>query len=305
MDRFTKFLAPAALVGLVALASLVAPCAPPAAGQSLWIPRDRDHAVMLEYLRPAQEGINGDLFSGAAFLSGRVSLSPHAALVVELPMARERGRWSGYYMYPGYYDPYGYYYQYGPFYYPSRSARVSAGNPYLGVESRPGSLPIFWELGFRPPLASEASENYPAVATGFLADVTRSDAFEPRTWTVQTAFNVAETSESGVEYRLRLSPLLDIYTDRYGGQHWGYLYALYAWQIGYHGTVARVGTALSGRTLLNHTYGNVARTSLNQIELHADFLSGLVRPGLDFRLPLGQGAYTVSGVAGGSVSMSW
>jgi hypothetical protein len=305
MDRLTKFLAPAALGALVALASLVALGPPPAAAQSLWIPRDRDHAVMLEYLRPAQEGINGDLFSGAAFLSGRVSLSPHVALVAELPMARERGRWSGYYMYPGYYDPYDYYYPYGPLYYPSPSSRVSAGNPYLGVESRPGSIPIFWEFGFRAPLASEKNENYPAVATGFLADVTRSDAFQPRTWTVQTAFNVAETSESGVDYRLRLSPLLDIYSSRYGGTRWAYLYAVYAWEIGYRGAAARVGTAISGRTLLNHTYGNVARNSLNQIELHADFLSGPVRPGLDFRLPLAQGAYAVAGIAGGSVSMSW
>jgi hypothetical protein len=303
MDRLTKSLAPAALGALVALASLVALGPPPAAAQSLWIPRDRDHAVMLEYLRPAQEGINGDLFSGAAFLSGRISLSPRVALVMELPFAREKGRSTGGIQL----DPYGYYYGYGPDYVPSRSGCISIGNPFLGIESKPGSIPIFWELGVRAPLASRVLKNLPAVTTGSLADATRSDAFLPRVLTVQAAFNVAETSESGVEYRLRLSPLIDIWTegDEYDVRRSPDVYAVYAWEIGYRGTGARVGTAISGRTYLDPSYGNVTRISQNQIELHADFLSGPVRPGLDLRLPLGQGADSVSAVAGGSVSVSW
>jgi hypothetical protein len=275
------------------LAFLLALHAAPAAAQSLWIPRDRDHAVMLEYLRPSQEGIDGDLFSGAAFLSGRFSLSPHAALLVELPFARERGVANGTGLN---------YYPYYLVYPPSAAGRSSVGDPYLGVESKPRSIPIFWELGIRLPLASDAYTNRPARITGMFADVTRSDAFVPHVVVVQAAFNVGEVTTSGIEYRLRLSPVLNLGTRDYGSTE---AYAAYAWQIGYHGTHARVGSAICGRIRFSNTYGNVARTNASQIELHADFLPGRVRPGLEFRLPLGQGADSVSAVLGGSVSVSW
>jgi hypothetical protein len=279
-----------------ALVTLLALETTPAAAQSLWIPRDRDHAVLLEFLRPNQEGIDGDLFSGAGFLSGRISVSRHAALVAELPFAREKGRLSGGYGYGYYYYPY-----YLP-YYPSATARSSAGNVYIGVESKPHSIPIFWELGFRLPLTSQATKNQPARITGSFADVTRSDAFQPHIVTVQTAFNVGEITQSRIEYRLRLSPVLQV-ASRGGGPV--NAYAVHAWQIGYHGPGARIGSAISGRTRLTHSYGNITRSSTNQLELHADFLSGRIRPGLDLRLPLGLPSDSASVVLGASISGSW
>jgi hypothetical protein len=281
----------AASVFRLALALLLQ--AVPAAAQSLWIPRDRDHAVMLEYLRPSQEGIDGDLFSGAAFVSGRFPLSPHAAFLVELPAARERGvSNSGTAL-----NYFGY-----PVYAPSATARLSVGNLYLGVESKPRSIPVYWELGVRIPLVSGTVTNSPAILTGRFADVARSDAFVSRVAGVQAAFNVGEITPSRIEYRLRLSPVLDIPTRESGPFN---TYFAYAWLIGYHGPHARVGSAISGRFRFTNTSGNVARSSQEQVELHADFLPGRFRPGLDFRLPLGQGADSVSVVLGVSLSVSW
>lgn len=277
---------------LGALALFLALHATPAAAQSLWIPRDRDHAVMLEFLRPNQEGIDGDLFSGAAFLSGRFSVSPFAAIVVELPFAREKGKLRYPVLLPDY------------AYYPTGATSGTVGNVYVGVESKPHSIPVFWELGVRLPLAPDVSKNRPARIAGSFADVTRSDAFVPRVVVVLATFNVGELAPSEIEYRLRLSPLLDIPTgDRYEEKIDAYMH--YAWQIGYHGSQARVGTAISGRAHLIHNYGNLGRTSVNQLELHADFLPGSIRPGLDLRLPLGSGGDSVSVVLGASISGSW
>lgn len=275
------------LAAPLAAACLVA-AAGPASSQSLWIPRDRDHAVLLELLRPSVEHFDADALSGAAFLSGRIALSPYAALVAEVPFAREEGR--VYFAIPAYYYE-------DPWYY-LRIESSTIGDVYLGVESRPRSTPIFWELGFRLPLASEHEDG--AEIIGAYADLTRSDAFLPRYVAVQTAFNVGEVTASGMEYRLRLSPLIDFPTKEGDDTN---AYMIHSWQIGYHGSFVRLGTALSGRTQLNVSDVNLGARSRNQLELHADFLTGSVRPGLDLHVPLGSLSNTVPVVLG--VSLSW
>jgi hypothetical protein len=228
---------------------------------------------MLEFLRPSVEYVDGDALSGAAFLSARIAVSSDAAIIAQVPFAREEGR--------------------------GVPASSTVGNVYIGIESRPRSAPIFWELGVRLPLTSEKEPG--AVITGRYADFARSDAFLPRYVSVQTAFNVGEITSSGVEYRLRLSPVLDVPTDsRYGT----YGFMVHSWQIGYQGSVVRLGTALAGRTQLNGRGINLGARSTNQLEVHADFLPGSIRPGLDLHLPLGFTANTVPVVVGASVSWS-
>lgn len=281
------------------LVALAASCLAAAAGsvsaQSLWIPRDRDHAVMLEFLRPSVESFDGEVLSGAAFLSARISVSSYAAVVAQLPFAREGGK-EHYFDFASFPDLYPYFYY--PWYYlQPRSSTI--GNVYLGVESRPRSAPIFWELGFRLPLTSVHEPG--AQAIGSYADLTRSDAFLPRNVSVQAAFNLGEVTSSGVEYRLRLSPVLDVPTEDRVETN---AFMVHSWQIGYHGSVLRLGTAFSGRTWLNDNGGNLGTRSTNQLEVHADFLSGSVRPGLDLHVPLGSLSNLVPVVLGASVSWS-
>ncbi len=59
---------------------------------------------------------------------------------------------------------------------------------------------------------------------------------------------------------------------------------------------------MSGRTLVTEDFGNLGERTVSQLELHADFLSGSVRPGLDLRLPLDSLGQYISVVLGGSIS---
>jgi hypothetical protein len=145
-----------------------------------------------------------------------------------------------------------------------------------------------------------ASDNEEASFSGLLADVTRWDAFPPDLFAIQTAFNVREVTPSHVMYRLRLSPTIWIPSGDNNGDT--EIYAVYSFQIGYHGSAARVGIGMAGRALLTEDFGNLGERSANQLELHADFLSGSIRPALDLKLPLESLSEVVPVVIGGSIS---
>lgn len=268
----------AAVVSLSAGANL-------AFGQSRWIPRDGKRAVAVEFLRPSMEGIDAGLFNSATFVSGRVEASPNFAFVGELAYASHESSQEGT-------DVNG----------NEITLKYSSGtigNVYLGVEGGPNSSPIFMELGVRLPLVDGDQEL--AQETGLIADISRWEAFFYKAITIQTAFNVREITSSNVEYRLRLSPALSVPTEGPGDPE---LFGLYSLQIGYHGSLARLGTAVSGRILVTEDFGNLGQRSLNQLELHADFGPWAIRPGFDLHLPLDSWGISVPVVLGASLSWS-
>jgi hypothetical protein len=130
--------------------------------------------------------------------------------------------------------------------------------------------------------------------------VVRQDAFLPKVVSINAAFNLREVTPSKVAYRLRLSPVLTIPTDNASTDP--ELFAVYSFQIGYHGSQGRFGGGMSGRALFTEDFGNLVTRTLNQLELHADFLSGSIRPGLDLRLPLGSLSEFVPVALGASIS---
>jgi len=283
------------LFAVLAFIAAMTLTSPPAAAQSLNLPRDGDHAIMFERLRPNMESIDSDFLSAAYFLSSRWAVSPRIAVVGELPYARQDGLQNDFY-YDGYFG-----YQYS-----TAVSGSTIGNPYIGMEARVASGPVFLELGVRPPLASE--DEIGAVATGVVSDLTRWDAFLPDVVSIQTAFNVREITPSHVVYRLRLSPVITIPTDGgiydedTGGAGDTELFAVYSFLIGYHGSKARFVAGTSGRALLTDDYANLGRRTENQLELHADFLSGSIRPGLDLFLPLGTASNVVPVVLGFNIA---
>jgi hypothetical protein len=97
-----------------------------------------------------------------------------------------------------------------------------------------------------------------------------------------------------------LSPMVAIPTE--GGYADPELFAMYSFQIGYHGSLARVGAGMSGQALVTEDYGNLGNRTRNRFEIHADFLPGAIRPGLDIQLPFGPEAELVPVVVGASVS---
>ncbi|MGH9389526.1 MAG: hypothetical protein ACRD1Z_07915 [Vicinamibacteria bacterium] len=264
-----------ALVCMLAVPLVAAPWTP-AAAQSLWMPRDADHTVMLELLRPTWEPVDSDLLSGPLLLSGRTALSPRLAFVGELVYARLSGR-NGL----------------------EEISSSTIGNPYLGLEARIGEGPIFLEFGGRPPLASDDDEAFPALITGLYTDVSRFNAFAPNAVSIQTAFNVREVTPSKIAYRLRFSPMFWKPTQGGGDSE---LFAIYSFQIGYHGTKARIGAGMSGNVWITEDFENLGDRSSNQFEVHADFLSGSIRPGLNLHVPLSYTAGLVPAVVGANIS---
>ena len=275
------------------LASAIASIAPsPAGAQSLWMPRDQKHALLLEGLRPSLESSEPEFPSGAFFLGGRLRLSETAALVVELPYARFEGN-----------------FVFGLADFETNSSTV--GNPYVGVELGPPGSIFFAELGVRAPVTSD--EEFVAVFTGVFADPTRFDAFSVHTLPVHALFNIRHVSPSGLLTRLRFGPVVAIATEddaislvtspfAFGETD---LFAVYAWQIGYEGTSIRAGGAISGSALVTSDVGNLGTRTTNQLEVHADFGPWTVRPGLDLRVPMGSFANAVPVILGISVGAAF
>jgi hypothetical protein len=253
----------------------------PARAQSHYLPRDGKYAVLFEMLHPTFEGVTSSALSAAYFLSGRVMATPRLALVGELPYANHESSSDGYYYYFG-------------------GSSSTFGDPYLGMEAQVASGPVFLEFGIRPALASDVQGA--AELTGVVSDATRWNAFDPGFWSIQVAFDVQEITPSKIGYLLRLSPVVQIPTESgYGG---GELHAVYSFLIGYHGSSARVTAGSSGRMLLTGGYGNLGTRAVTQLEVHADFLSGSIRPGLGLTLPLGSVANGVPVVLGFNIAWS-
>ena len=280
MNRRSYYLT-AALTAVVCLSTT----ARPAGAQSRWMPRDGKQAVALEFLHPSLESYDTGFFNAATFVSARVEAAPNFAIVGELPYASHSSSYSGT-------DFNGY-----PVTVEQSSGTI--GNPYLGFEAAPATLPIFIEFGVRLPLVSRGQDL--AQFTGLFADVPRWEAFYFKVISFQSAFNVREVTASNMEYRLRLSPVLAVPTE---GSADAELFGVYSLQIGYHGRFARVGTGISGRVLVTEDGSNLGQRSLNQLELHTDVGPWAVRLGFDLHLPLDSWAESVPVVVGASLSWS-
>lgn len=255
---------------------------PSADAQSIWSPRDQDHAIHLEALHTSFEDVDTDLATGAAFLGARFSLTPSATLVFELPYARVDATIEGF----GSFDV--------------NSSTV--GNPYGGLEVRMGESGFFAELGARAPVTSD--EEGDAAITGTYADRSRFHAFIPDYLSLQGIFNLRQVTPSGVLTRLRFGPVLMLPTGDSGFNDTE-LFAVFAWQIGYEGASVRVGSAISGTSLLTEDWPPLGTRTLTQFELHADFGSGTIRPGVDLKLPIGPAATDVSLVYGISLAAAF
>ncbi len=238
----------------------------PAGAQSLWLDREHATTFLLEAHHVDIHYTNERLLTGVAFLDARHEVAPGRALVVELPFTR---------------------YQTDPAEFPPGSdldfTQSSVGNVYLGLEIS-GNSPLFGEIGARAPLMSDSNRDVGAEFVGLFSDLTRSFAFFPNTVPVQAALNLRTPVSSDVRARLRFGPTVTIPTESGPDTE---LYGVFAWEIGYEGRYARIGSALSGWTLLTGDYGNLGYRTAAQFEFHADFGGGRIRPGAELNVPFG------------------
>jgi hypothetical protein len=260
----------------------------PVHAQSIWLPRDRPHGILLEILHNRLEYYDTDFPTGSVYLGTRLTLGPTVAIVAEVPYTRAKATGDTFLGEVTFYDG------------------ESVGNPYLGVELNPNGSDFFAELGARAPLADydkadDALEG--GTVVGLRADQGRFDAFLDSTVPIHAVFNIRHVTEAGLLTRLRFGPVLTIPTDRNNRDV--ELYAQFGWQIGYESDKVRVGGAVTGQSILTENSPTFGGRTRSQFEFHADFGRWVVRPGVDIRLPIGRYAETVSVAYGGSVAASF
>jgi hypothetical protein len=248
-----------------------------ARGQSLWIARDRDGSLTIEAFKPANESTDEDFLSAGVFMDVRCPAGHSTSFVAEIPYARFAGGLTGFPNFP-------------------RSTESTPGNLYLGFEGSGRGSPLFGELGVRLPTTK--TKTYNANFVGTSSDFARLNAFAPREFTVDAAFNVRTVTANGIASRWRLGTAFALPTDEGGDPD---VYVLYAWQTEYEGRLARVGAAVSGKILITKDR-NLGTGAVDQLEFHADLGKRRIRPGLEMRLPLGSAAYSVPIVLGASIS---
>jgi len=217
------------------------------------------------------------LLTGVAFIDVRHELNSKASIVGELPYTR--------------------YETSSEEFLPAGMTESSIGNPYLGIEITGEESPFFGEIGIRAPLMSD--EKFAAEFVGLFSDLPRSFAFFPNYVPVQAAVNLRTPAASDVRARLRFGPTVTIPTESSLDTE---LFAVYAWEIGYEGRCARIGSAISGWVLLTQDSGNLGSRTATQFEFHADFGSGTIRPGAELRIPFGNAADFTSSVVGLSLA---
>jgi len=272
-----------ALFVLAIIATVAAALPQRASAQSIWMTREGKHAVMVEFILPADND-NADALSGALFVSGRTALSRSLTFVGQVPFARYSAPGMVFYNYTingfviGDVD------------------ETMMGNVYLGIEGTPATSRIFGEGGVRLPLASDRKPF--AASMGAETDLRRLQAFSPNTVCIESAVNVRSLPDSRFTYRLRISPILEFDTDRSTSQ----IVTNFSGQVGYQRPSLRVGAAISGRADFGNNGYSLLDQNLVQLEFHSDFLSGPLRPGIDVRVPLGTWSESADTVVGANLT---
>jgi hypothetical protein len=235
-----------------------------ASAQSLWMPRDRESAVMLELLKPSFDTVDEDFTSFAGFLGFRSTPKSNVSVALEASMARIG------------YD------EFDPFSgITSSVSSFSLGDIYLGLEYGNSAGPFFGEMGVRLPTSSESEGD--ARLTGVLSDLTRWEAFLSKTVTFQGAGNFRKVASNGLYYRLRLSPTLAVPTQAGLDPE---LFFVYSGQFGVERPQARLGVGLVARTLITESDLTFSERTETQLDGHVDLGAGSFRPGVEVKVPL-------------------
>ena len=248
----------------------------PARAQSAWLEREPRASVFLEVLHPDLD--RGTKFpTWAWFLTARVPVREHTALVVELPYARG---------------------EVADFYFGTLSS-AAVGNPYIGVSRVPRPSGVHLEAGIRLPLASD--DVGVGETVGFLSDIEREEAFVPDQLTARVGVHFVSVADekSSFAYDLRFAPAIWIKTGDDGLSD-SETFLGYGLTIRNVHRDARIGFGFTGRWNLSSGTANFDASTVHEFDAAADFLHGRVRPGLQFKAPLDSGLGEVLDVVWGA-----
>jgi hypothetical protein len=223
------------------------------AAQSLWLgPEPR--VVLLEVFHPTFTGSALEFPSFAAYLTGRLSLSPGLALQVELPVAHAK--------------------------FTAVLADLSetgVGSPYVGlVLRRPGSR-AWGEVGARIPISTDNA----SVIVGAFADLDRLPAWSSDVLPVTALAGYRWASTWGGFVAVRGGP--GIWIDVGDAESEAVLHA--SLQAGVESARFAITGAVTSMTVIT-TDGGLGDRSLFQGGLVAEARLGTVRPGVTVFVPL-------------------
>lgn len=247
------------LAGLAILLAALA-ATPAAHAQSAWIDRSARRNVHFELARPPLDAFDAGFFTFAGFFTGRFPVGEQLAFVVELPLATVSIDESLF----------------------GDTSSMTVGNPYVGMESRPGEGSGAWfEFGVRPPVTDEDEFAY---LVGMAADADRWEAFVPNRVVARAAGHWRDDPrDGGLGADVRIAPAVWIPTEDEGAET--ELFATYGAQFLVHSAQARGGVGIDGRWLATED-GDFGQRSTHQIGIAFDFLRGGVRPGVTLHIPL-------------------
>ncbi len=259
MIRKCQFL----ILSTLAIAVLLA--ATPLKAQSIWQDYTARTALTLEILKPDyNNGEDVTFLTSVLFLSARAPVTRNMIFVAELPYSTIN--WD---------IPQG----------PDLGSQQTFGNPYFGLEFGSWRSPLFFEIGVRAPLTADVDgDNGDATYNGYVTDfVDRAEAFAPDAIPVTGFINYVFRSQTGFSLRLRAGPAFWIAS---GDREDSETFVLYSAQIWYDAGKIIFGGGFSGRYLASADGGDFGERSTHQLTFGLDILLGIIRPGVQIRIPL-------------------
>jgi len=252
--------------GLLTGTLLVLPnLAPAVAGQtSPLLPPQVERGISVEVAHPSFRELDTAAATSVWHLGGSLPLLSGLRAVVDVPVA-----YAAFDGVPGEFT----------------GSSTVLGNPYLGVEYAVRPFLVL-EGGIRAPLTTADAESY-ADVVGFLADVSRGEAFLENAFPVALGARMEHRVRPDVSLGARVGTVQAFYT---GDDEEMSSMTLVDYGVGTSWTrgAARIGAGLAGRWDASADEGTFGENSLHQLGLTADLALGPVRPGLSLRLPLDQ-----------------
>lgn len=256
---------------IVAAVTILISAFTPLAAQMPWTANLPSRGLALDILRPSVRAGVTSLAGVAAYVTGRIPTGGYA-IRFELPLA------------------------YGS----SDPTSFTFGNPYVGIETRRETGPVF-ELGLRGPLASEDEF---AIEIGVLSDITRLlEAFTPNVATIAGQVRWRFRDASGFTFDAGGGPSA-LFPTKGGGDP--ELILNHHMMAGYHGKDVWAMAGFAGWTIITADAGGVGERTIDQVGGSFGLASGNVRPAFHVLVPLDNDFNSVLGVVlglGVSVTM--
>lgn len=221
------------------------------AGQaSPWLDRPSSQSFSVEAWRPSLKS-PGSPTSAAFFVSGRLRLSGTTAAVAELPIAT------------------------------SSSGPTVTGNPYLGVEYRPGEPTTWYDIGLRP---SSLTTSSISSASAAVADWTRLEAWTPQTFSLAAHVNW-QSADHGTATIIRFGPSF-ILPSSSGTGSGSTLLADYAVLGAWLSPGVSFRAGATGRMIVSGSGGDVNDRTQVSLGASVAFRAGPIEPAIGVQVPV-------------------